>query len=188
VHHCGRRLVRHEREARLPTKLARALAQVAEIDHPPARRVDGPDAMHAVEAKLLAQVDAHREPFTHRAHDESVARIDKRHPNDWTFRRAPRAPKPPRSDCCRRTGRNTVRAQGTHPPGRKVFFLADSFGCTHDFLDWIVSQQMSYSVGVTLPDGFEQALPRIPKPAWPPAYDADGEVRDGACSPRSPSC
>jgi hypothetical protein len=74
MHHCGRRLVRHEREARRrPTKLPRALVQVAEIDHPPASWVDGDDAMHAVEAKLLAQVDAHREPFTHRAHDESVA-------------------------------------------------------------------------------------------------------------------
>jgi hypothetical protein len=61
-----------------------------------------------------------------------------------------------------------------------VLIRADSAGCTHDFLDWVVSQRMSYSVGFTLPDDFEQALPRIPKRAWTPAYDADGKVRDGA--------
>ena len=65
-------------------------------------------------------------------------------------------------------------------PGRKVLIRADSAGCTHDFLDWVVSQRMSYSVGFTLPDDFERVLPRIPKQAWTPAYDADGKVRDGA--------
>jgi hypothetical protein len=66
-------------------------------------------------------------------------------------------------------------------PGRRVLIRADSAGCTHDFLDSVaVSQRMAYSVGFTLPDDFEQALPRIPKRAWTPAYDADGKVRDGA--------
>jgi hypothetical protein len=65
-------------------------------------------------------------------------------------------------------------------PGRRVLVRADSAGCTHDFLDWMVSQRLSYSVGFTLPDEFEQVLPRIPRQAWTPAYDADGEVREGA--------
>jgi hypothetical protein len=65
-------------------------------------------------------------------------------------------------------------------PGRKVLIRADSAGCTHEFLDWVVSQRLSYSVGFTLPDDFAQMLPRIPKQAWTPAVDADGRVRDGA--------
>jgi hypothetical protein len=65
-------------------------------------------------------------------------------------------------------------------PGRKVLIRADSAGCTHDFLDWVVSQRMSYSVGFTLPDDFADKLTLIPDHVWAPAYDADGEVRDGA--------
>lgn len=65
-------------------------------------------------------------------------------------------------------------------PGRKVLIRADSAGCTHDFLDWVVSQRMSYSVGFTLPDDFADKLALIPDRVWVPAYDADGKVRDGA--------
>ncbi|MDX2972186.1 IS1380 family transposase [Kribbella solani] len=65
-------------------------------------------------------------------------------------------------------------------PGRKVLIRTDAAGCTHDFLDWIVTQRLSYSVGFTLPDDFTQMLPRIPKQAWTPAIDSDGRVRDGA--------
>ena len=65
-------------------------------------------------------------------------------------------------------------------PGRRVLIRADAAGCTHEFLDWVVSQRLSYSVGFTLPDDFAETLPRIPKQAWAPAYDADGRVRDGA--------
>jgi hypothetical protein len=65
-------------------------------------------------------------------------------------------------------------------PGRRVLIRADSAGCTHDFLDWVVSQRMSYSVGFTLPDDFADKLGLIPDHVWAPAYDADGKPRDGA--------
>ena len=65
-------------------------------------------------------------------------------------------------------------------PGRRVLIRADSAGCTHEFLDWLVAQRLSYSVGFTLPDDFDQVLPRIPNSAWSPAYDADSQPRDGA--------
>jgi hypothetical protein len=65
-------------------------------------------------------------------------------------------------------------------PGRKVLIRTDAAGCTHEFLDWVVSQRLSYSVGFTLPGDFDQTLPRIPKRAWTPAVDADRRVRDGA--------
>jgi hypothetical protein len=65
-------------------------------------------------------------------------------------------------------------------PGRKVLIRTDGAGATHEFLNWLVSQRLSYSVGFTLPDTFAQTLTRMPKKGWTPAYDGDGQVRDGA--------
>jgi NAD(P)-dependent dehydrogenase (short-subunit alcohol dehydrogenase family) len=59
-----------------PTKLARALVQIAALEKPPARWVAGADAVQAVEQKandLLAQVDAHRDLSSDLAHDEPTA-------------------------------------------------------------------------------------------------------------------
>ena len=65
-------------------------------------------------------------------------------------------------------------------PGRKILIRADSAGATHELLDWITGQRLSYSVGFTLPDTITDELARVPDPAWQPAYDADGEPRPGA--------
>lgn len=64
--------------------------------------------------------------------------------------------------------------------GRKVLIRTDSAGCTHDFLDWITSKRLSYSVGYALPSDFADTLQLIPGQAWTPAIDADGHIRDGA--------
>jgi hypothetical protein len=69
--------------------------------------------------------------------------------------------------------------RGTRP-GRKILIRADAAGCTHDLLDWIVGQRLSYSVGFTLPEGITGELAKIPQRDWQPAYDADGEPRPGA--------
>src|SRR5918994_804146 len=69
--------------------------------------------------------------------------------------------------------------RGTRP-GRRVLVRADGAGCTHDFLDWVTRQRMSYSVGFTLPDGFGDKLKLIPDHVWAPALAAAGEIRDGA--------
>lgn len=65
-------------------------------------------------------------------------------------------------------------------PGRKVLVRADAAGATHELLDWITAQRLSYSVGFTLPDNIVNELARVPERAWQCAYDADGEPRDGA--------
>ena len=65
-------------------------------------------------------------------------------------------------------------------PGRRVLIRTDAAGCTHDVLDWLAGQRLSYSVGFTLPEDTERLLRRIPTCVWAPAYDADREVRDGA--------
>lgn len=65
-------------------------------------------------------------------------------------------------------------------PGRRVLVRTDSAGCTHDFLTWITSQRLSYSVGFTLPSDFADTLALIPHEAWSQAVNADGEPREGA--------
>jgi hypothetical protein len=65
-------------------------------------------------------------------------------------------------------------------PGRKILIRIDSAGCTHELLDWIVGQRLSYSVGFTLPDRIVDELALVPDTDWQPAYDADREPRDGA--------
>jgi Transposase DDE domain group 1 len=61
-----------------------------------------------------------------------------------------------------------------------VLVRTDAAGATHEFLNCLASQRLSYSVGFTLPDSFAATLALIPDRAWTPAYDADGEIRDGA--------
>lgn len=61
-----------------------------------------------------------------------------------------------------------------------MLIRADSAGCTHELLDWIVAQRLSYSVGFTLPESIVDELDRVPESAWQQAYDAEGEPRPGA--------
>ena len=65
-------------------------------------------------------------------------------------------------------------------PGRKVLIRVDGAGATHELLDWIVGQRMSYSVGFALPQSIVDELARVPQHDWQPAYDGGGEPREGA--------
>jgi Transposase DDE domain group 1 len=65
-------------------------------------------------------------------------------------------------------------------PGRTILVRTDGAGATHDLLNWLTAQRLSYSTGFTLPAHAEALIRRLPKKAWSPAYDADGEVRAGA--------
>ena len=78
--------------------------------------------------------------------------------------------------------RAAARAPARHPArAGKVLVRTDGAGATHDFLDWLAGQRLSYSVGFTLPDTPPSLLRRRSRAGvWTPAYDADGEVRDGA--------
>jgi hypothetical protein len=64
--------------------------------------------------------------------------------------------------------------------GRTVLIRTDGAGCTHDVIEWLTRQRLSYSVGFTLPDHTPALLKKIPQQVWTPAYDDDGKVRDGA--------
>jgi DDE family transposase len=65
-------------------------------------------------------------------------------------------------------------------PGQKVLVRVDGAGGTHAYLDWLTGQRLSYSVGFALPFDTAEILTQIPTQVWTPAYDADGQIRDGA--------
>jgi hypothetical protein len=65
---------------------------------------------------------------------------------------------------------------------RRVLIRADSAGGTHEFLNWLTakSRRLHYSVGMTITEAIQAAIGKVPAAAWTPAYDGDGQVRDGA--------
>jgi hypothetical protein len=65
---------------------------------------------------------------------------------------------------------------------RKVLVRADSAGGTHEFLKWLTarSRRQHYSVGMTITAEIQEAILKAPAAAWTPAYDGDGEMREGA--------
>ncbi len=65
---------------------------------------------------------------------------------------------------------------------RRVLVRADSGGGTHEFLNWLTarSRRLHYSVGMVITAAVQDAIGKVPADAWTPAYDGDGEVRDGA--------
>jgi hypothetical protein len=65
---------------------------------------------------------------------------------------------------------------------RRILIRADSGGGTHQFLAWLAKpgRRLQYSVGFTMTDEICDAVLKIPARAWTPAYDGDGQVRDGA--------
>ncbi len=65
---------------------------------------------------------------------------------------------------------------------RKVLVRADSGGGTHEFLKWLTakSRRLHYSIGMTITDDMQAAILKAPADGWTPAYDGDGQVREGA--------
>ncbi|MET8014828.1 IS1380 family transposase [Streptomyces sp. NPDC005271] len=66
--------------------------------------------------------------------------------------------------------------------GRQTLIRTDSAGGTHDFVSWLArrGRWLSYSVGMVITEIIHQHVLKIPAPAWTPAVEADGKVRDGA--------
>jgi hypothetical protein len=70
----------------------------------------------------------------------------------------------------------------TYRRGRRTLIRTDSAGGTHEFLNWLTvrGRWLSYSVGMTITEAVHHAVLQIPAPAWTPAVEPDGQVRDGA--------
>lgn len=64
--------------------------------------------------------------------------------------------------------------------GRKVLIRTDAAGSTHEFVEFLTQQKLSYSLGFGLTDDIVARLATIPDSAWTQAYDADGNPREGA--------
>lgn len=66
--------------------------------------------------------------------------------------------------------------------GRQRLIRTDSADGTHDFVSWFAQRGrwVPYSVGMTITDTIHQHVLKIPAPAWMPAIEADGQIRDGA--------
>jgi len=65
---------------------------------------------------------------------------------------------------------------------RRVLVRTDSGGGTHGFLDWLTARprRLHYSVGMTITEDMQGAILKVPADGWTPAYDGDGQVREGA--------
>jgi hypothetical protein len=65
---------------------------------------------------------------------------------------------------------------------RAVLVRADSGGGTHGFLTWLTakSRRLHYSIGMTITEQVQAAILEVPADGWTPAYDGDGQVREGA--------
>lgn len=65
---------------------------------------------------------------------------------------------------------------------RRVLVRTDSGGGTHGFLTWLTapSRRLHYSAGMTITEDMQEATLKVPAGSWTPAYDGDGQVRDGA--------
>ncbi len=73
-------------------------------------------------------------------------------------------------------------------PGRKVLIRTDGAGGTHDFVNWLVSQRLSYSVGFTCPTPSRPAWRRCPRMAGAPPTTVTGRSAKAPGSPTSPAC
>jgi Transposase DDE domain group 1 len=65
---------------------------------------------------------------------------------------------------------------------RKALIRAGSGGGTHGFPEWLTakSRRLHYSLGMTITEDMQDAILKVPAGSWTPAYDVDGQVRDGA--------
>ena len=61
-----------------------------------------------------------------------------------------------------------------------MLIRTDSGGGTHEFLTWVASRRLKYSIGFTLTDEICAAILDLPDEAWQVAYDAGRQVRHGA--------
>ncbi len=61
-----------------------------------------------------------------------------------------------------------------------VLIRTDAAGGTHALIDYLTTQKLSYSIGFGLTDTIVTAIDALSEHAWIPAYNADGQPRDGA--------
>jgi hypothetical protein len=73
-------------------------------------------------------------------------------------------------------------------PGRRVLVRTDAAGATHDFMNWLAGQRLSYSIGFTLPGDIAEKLALIPNRCGHRPTTPTGRSATAPGSPKSPGC
>lgn len=61
-----------------------------------------------------------------------------------------------------------------------ILVRTDAAGSTHTFAEHLHAAGVAYSLGFTCDEAVQAAVLAVPDQAWAPAYNADGQIRDGA--------
>lgn len=74
------------------------------------------------------------------------------------------------------------RALAQLPDGLRdrVLIRSDGGGYSHDFFNAVVERKLKFSIGWQANPDVAQAIDALPEHAWAPAYNSDGEPREGA--------
>jgi hypothetical protein len=73
-----------------------------------------------------------------------------------------------------------ARPRPDEPASPQVLIRTDSAGATHGFAAACREAGCGFSLGFTLDQRSQAAIAELPQAAWDPAYDIDGDPRDGA--------
>ena len=71
-------------------------------------------------------------------------------------------------------------AHPNDPPGPTVLVRTDAAGATHGFAAALRQRGCGFSVGFAVDQPVQAAVLAVPAAGWTPAYDIDGDLRDGA--------
>jgi hypothetical protein len=73
-----------------------------------------------------------------------------------------------------------ARPRPGEPDSPQLLIRTDAAGATYGFAAACRTAGCGYSLGFTIDEPVQQAILSVPDDAWTPAYDIDGEPRDGA--------
>jgi hypothetical protein len=73
-----------------------------------------------------------------------------------------------------------ARPRPGEPGSPAVLVRTDAAGATHKFAAAARERGCAFSLGFAIDEQVQDAIGRVPARAWTPAYDIDGEPRDGA--------
>ena len=73
-----------------------------------------------------------------------------------------------------------VRPRPDDPRSPRLLVRTDAAGATHDFAAALRERGCEFSVGFSIDAAVQTAVLSVPEAGWTPAYDIDGQPRDGA--------
>ena len=74
----------------------------------------------------------------------------------------------------------SARPSADDPQATKVLVRTDAAGATHGFAKALRERGCSFSLGFAIDQTVQEAVLAVPEAGWTPAYDIDGQPREGA--------